>query len=273
MKTKKYIYYNDPSIRNYLEEIDKIPLLSHQEEIDLFTLYSKSHSEKIKQEIANRNLKLVVHVAKRYYNDESLFLDLIHEGTIGLLIAIDKFDVNKGCKFSTYAVPWINQTISRNLINNYSTIRKSVHLHDEETKVNKAITAFYQVNGYEPSNEELSQITGYDINTVLRVRNMNYQYVSLNSTYVESNDNERCFDEMVYDKESLSLEDSVINKVFVEDLMSYLTKYQRKAVEERFGFDGLGFKTYEEIATASDISRKGVQVNVDRAIKRLRKKI
>lgn len=274
MDINNFSFYNDPNIRTYIEEIGKFPLLTVEEEKRLFIEYNNTHSEEIKKEIANRNLRLVVHIAKKYYNENHMFLDLVQEGNIGLLIAIDKYDVNMGAKFSTYASFWIRQSIERNLINKYNDIRKPVGLTGNQRIIHRVIREFYQHNGYEPSNEQLSEITGYSVEQIIKAKKENYQIVSLQSEhYVNDKKQNHTLEEVIYNKDNLSLEEQVVNKIFVEEILEYLTDKQRRAVEERFGLDGLGEKTYEEVGSIHNITRKGASINVIRAVKILRRKI
>lgn len=278
-------YKNEDMVRQYLSEIGEIPVLSKAEEKELFNEYKKSLDEKRKKQIRNKiaetNLRLVVSVAKRYKKQGNELLDLIEEGNIGLLKAIDKFDVNLGNKFSTYATWWIRQGVERSIADKSKTIRIPVHAYEKLKKLNNIKKNYYLENGESMIfNKETMQrvanelnITTQTLDILLKQQNM----VSLDRNITKESDHDESFLIDFIPDETLNVEDEVIRNIEQEEVRellknSNLTNREKFVLESRFGFNG-DPKTLEEVGVELEVTRERVRQIEAKSLKKFRKNL
>ena len=265
----KDININDP-VRMYLKEIGRISLLSLQEEANLSIRVSQG-DEEAKRLLAESNLRLVVSIAKRYVGRGLLFLDLIQEGNIGLMKAVDKFDYDKGFKFSTYATWWIRQAITRALADQARTIRVPVHMVETINKMARIQRQLTLELNHEPTEEEIAKKMGISIEKVREVIKISQDPVSLDTPIGEEEDSH--FGDFVPDKSSLSPEEYATNEILKEqirEVLKTLQKREQEVLELRFGLlDGTCY-TLEEVGKRFNVTRERIRQIEAKALRKLR---
>jgi len=247
------------SIRLYLCEIGKVALLTGKEEIDLARRIRKG-DQTAKQKLAEANLRLVVSIAKKYIGRGLSFLDLIQEGNIGLFRAVEKFDPNRGFKFSTYATWWIRQAITRAIADQARTIRIPVHMVETINKLTHAQRRLVQELGREPLVEELAAEMEMDVKKVRHILKISQDIVSLEAPVGTEEDSK--LGDFIEDDEALSPSDATNRQIIKEnihEMLQYLSPRERKIIEMRFGLkDGVGH-TLEEVGHEFNVTRERIR--------------
>ena len=237
----------DDPVKMYLKEIGALKLLDSEEEIvlakqvekgsrDDATEEEKAEAQAAKKELADRNLRLVVSIAKKYLGRGLQFLDLIQEGNLGLLKAVDKFDYTKGYKFSTYATWWIRQAITRAIADQARTIRVPVHMVETINKLNRISRQLLQEKGREATNEELAKAMGVSVGKIREVKKIAQDPISLETPIGEKEDSH--LGDFIEDHEAIAPDDaagSILLKEQIEELLQGLTERERQVLELRFG--------------------------------------
>ena len=265
----KDININDP-VRMYLKEIGRISLLSPSEELDL-SIRVANGDEDAKNILAESNLRLVVSIAKRYVGRGLLFLDLIQEGNIGLMKAVEKFDYDKGYKFSTYATWWIRQAITRALADQARTIRVPVHMVETINKMARIQRQLTLELNREPSEEELAKKMGISVEKVREVIKISQDPVSLETPIGEEEDSH--LGDFVPDERSMSPEEYATNEILKEEIQAVLSTLQpreQQVLELRFGLiDGTSY-TLEEVGKRFNVTRERIRQIEAKALRKLR---
>jgi RNA polymerase primary sigma factor len=247
------------SIRLYLCEIGKVPLLTAKEEIDLARRIKKG-DQQAKKQLAEANLRLVVSIAKKYIGRGLSFLDLIQEGNIGLFRAVEKFDADRGFKFSTYATWWIRQAITRAIADQARTIRIPVHMVETINKLTHAQRRLVQELGREPLVEELAAEMDMDVKKVRHILKISQDIVSLEAPVGTEEDSK--LGDFIEDDDALSPSDATNRQLIKEnihEMLNYLSPRERKIVEMRFGLkDGVGH-TLEEVGHEFGVTRERIR--------------
>lgn len=260
----------DP-VKIYMNEATKYPLLSHEETMNLFKKY-KEGDKKARKKIINHNLRLVISVAKKYSNQELDFGDLIEEGNIGLMTAVDKFDYEKGFRFSTYATWWIRQAITRSIYDNGKTIRIPVHINENSKKIRSTKTKLTQTLGHEPSIEELAKELGYTVEKVREIDRVCQQPVYMDETIGEDHDTTR--GDMMIDENAESpielMENSDLRNLLISALDT-LEDRQKEVLMMRFGLNNDRPMTLDEIGKHYNVTRERVRQIEHKALSRLRR--
>ncbi|MBR2659212.1 RNA polymerase sigma factor RpoD [Candidatus Saccharibacteria bacterium] len=266
--------FADDSVRLYLREIGKIPLLSNEEEAELAARVVKG-DKKAKDKLAEANMRLVVSIAKRYSGRGLDFLDLIQEGNTGLLRAVEKFDPDKGFKFSTYATWWIRQAITRAIADQARTIRIPVHMVETINKVMRATRKLTQELNREPTVEEIAKEMNMDTEKVEYVMRIKQDIASLDqSVGREGDDEDSVLGDFVEDEERDSPEDSAANQILKEQLaeiISTLSEREQKIIKLRFGIGGGRPHTLEEVGAEFSVTRERIRQIEAKALSKLRK--
>lgn len=265
----KDININDP-VRMYLKEIGRISLLSPEEEMNLSIRVSEE-DEDAKKILAESNLRLVVSIAKRYVGRGLLFLDLIQEGNIGLMKAVEKFDYDKGFKFSTYATWWIRQAITRALADQARTIRVPVHMVETINKMARIQRQMTLELNREPSEDELAAKMGISVEKVREVMKISQDPVSLDTPIGEEEDSH--FGDFVPDKSNMSPEEYATNEILkeqIKEVLKTLQKREQEVLELRFGLlDGTCY-TLEEVGKRFNVTRERIRQIEAKALRKLR---
>ena len=266
--------FADDSVRLYLREIGKIPLLKPEEEQVLARKAAKGN-KKAKDKMVEANMRLVVSIAKRYSGRGLDFLDLIQEGNTGLLRAVDKFDPEKGFKFSTYATWWIRQAITRAIADQARTIRIPVHMVETINKVLRASRKLTQELNREPTVEEVAKEIDMDPEKVDYVMKIKQDIASLDASVGRDGDDEdSVLGDFVEDEERVSPEDAAANQILKEQLASILTtlsEREQKIIKLRFGIGGGRPHTLEEVGTEFSVTRERIRQIEAKALSKLRK--
>lgn len=265
----KDININDP-VRMYLKEIGRISLLSPEEELELSEKVA-SGDEMAKNKLAESNLRLVVSIAKRYVGRGLLFLDLIQEGNIGLMKAVDKFDSDKGYKFSTYATWWIRQAITRALADQARTIRVPVHMVETINKMSRVQRQLTLELNREPSEEELAKKMGISLDKVREVIKISQEPVSLETPIGEEDDSH--LGDFIKDESSMSPEEYATNEILKEEIKSVLMTLQvreQEVLELRFGLVDGTCHTLEEVGKKFNVTRERIRQIEAKALRKLR---
>lgn len=273
----------DDPVKMYLKEIGALPLLTSEEEIVLAkmveagmrkeaTSEEKEAALDAKKELADRNLRLVVSIAKKYLGRGLQFLDLIQEGNLGLLKAVDKFDYTKGYKFSTYATWWIRQAITRAIADQARTIRVPVHMVETINKLNRISRQLLQENGREATNEELAKAMGVSLAKVREVKKIAQDPISLETPIGEKEDSH--LGDFIEDHEAIAPDDaagSILLREQIEELLTGLTERERQVLELRFGLKDGKIRTLEEVGKYFDVTRERIRQIEGKALSKLKK--
>jgi len=266
--------FADDSVRLYLREIGKIPLLTPEEEADLATRIVKG-DKKAKDKMVESNMRLVVSIAKRYGGRGLDFLDLIQEGNTGLLRAVEKFDPDKGFKFSTYATWWVRQAITRAIADQARTIRIPVHMVETINKVLRTTRKLTSELNREPTNEEIAEELGLEPEKIDYVMRIKQDIASLDASVGrEGDDEDSVLGDFVEDEERDSPEDSAANQILKEQLseiIATLTDREQKIIRLRFGIGGGRPHTLEEVGNEFDVTRERIRQIEAKALSKLRK--
>ena len=260
----------DDPVRMYLREIGKIPLLSFEEELDLARQVLEG-SEEAKQKLAESNLRLVVSIAKKYVGRGMLFLDLIQEGNMGLIKAVEKFDYKKGYKFSTYATWWIRQAITRAIADQARTIRIPVHMVETINKLIRTSRHLLQQLGREPSPEEIAQELEISVEKVMEIQKIAQDPVSLETPIGEEDDSH--LGDFIQDEDSPAPQDSAaytLLKEQLEEVMNTLTPREAKVLKLRFGLEDGRARTLEEVGREFEVTRERIRQIEAKALRKLR---
>jgi len=253
----------------YLREIGPIPLLSREEERELFEKAGRGNEE-AKDTIIKANLKLVVKIAKKYARLGLPFMDLVEEGNLGLMRAAEKFDLTKGCKFSTYASWWIKQFIMRALANQGKTIRLPVYMVDRIAKIERVIGNFKNKNSRDPSIQEIAEMVSLPEKKVVQVFNIARATESISARVGEDQE----VIETLQDTSAIQAEKVIANAMLQEeliDLLSHLKPREMEVLSKRFGLDGDAPMKLKDIGAQLDISRERVRQIQQVALRKLKK--
>ena len=273
----------DDPVKMYLKEIGALPLLTSEEEIVLAKTVEagmradalpeeKEAAREAKKELADRNLRLVVSIAKKYLGRGLQFLDLIQEGNLGLLKAVDKFDYTKGYKFSTYATWWIRQAITRAIADQARTIRVPVHMVETINKLNRISRQLLQENGREATNEELAKAMGVSLAKVREVKKIAQDPISLETPIGEKEDSH--LGDFIEDHEAIAPDDAAGSSRLreqIEELLTGLTERERQVLELRFGLKDGKTRTLEEVGKYFDVTRERIRQIEGKALSKLKK--
>ena len=266
--------FADDSVRLYLREIGKIPLLTPEEEADLAQRIVKG-DKKAKDKMVESNMRLVVSIAKRYGGRGLDFLDLIQEGNTGLLRAVEKFDPDKGFKFSTYATWWVRQAITRAIADQARTIRIPVHMVETINKVLRTTRKLTAELNREPTNEEIAKALDMEPEKIDYVMRIKQDIASLDASIGrEGDDEDSVLGDFVEDEERDSPEDSAANQILKEQLseiIATLTDREQKIIRLRFGIGGGRPHTLEEVGNEFDVTRERIRQIEAKALSKLRK--
>ena len=259
----------DP-VRMYLKEIGNIALLTVEEEVFLAQRIEKG-DEQARQQLIEANLRLVVSIAKKYVGRGMSFLDLIQEGNMGLMKAVEKFDYKKGNKFSTYSTWWIRQAITRGIADTAKTIRVPVHMVETINKTLRTSRMLLQELGREPTNDEIAERMGMSVAKIDEILKTSRDPVSLDSPIGEEEDSQ--LGDFIKDESSLSPMDSASFSMLKEELdtaMDSLTDRERKVIRLRFGLDDGKTRTLEEVGREFDVTRERIRQIEAKALRKLR---
>lgn len=263
------ISIEDP-VRMYLKEIGKVPLLSAEEEIELARRMEEG-DEEAKKRLAEANLRLVVSIAKRYVGRGMLFLDLIQEGNLGLIKAVEKFDHHKGFKFSTYATWWIRQAITRAIADQARTIRIPVHMVETINKLIRVSRQLLQELGREPSPEEIAEVMELPVERVREIIKISQEPVSLETPIGEEEDSH--LGDFIPDDDSPAPADAASYALLREQLcevLHTLTPREEHVLKLRFGLDDGRTRTLEEVGKEFNITRERIRQIEAKALRKLR---
>mgnify|MGYP002548715611 FL=1 len=260
----------DDPVRMYLREIGKIPLLSFDEELELAKRVING-DEEAKQKLAESNLRLVVSIAKKYVGRGMLFLDLIQEGNMGLIKAVEKFDYTKGYKFSTYATWWIRQAITRAIADQARTIRIPVHMVETINKLIRTSRHLLQQLGREPTPDEIAQEMEIPVEKVMEIQKIAQDPVSLETPIGEEDDSH--LGDFIQDEDSPAPQDSAaytLLKEQLEEVMNTLTPREAKVLKLRFGLEDGRARTLEEVGREFQVTRERIRQIEAKALRKLR---
>ena len=262
----------DDSVRLYLREIGKIPLLTAPEELAL-AQEVVAGSKKAKDKMAEANMRLVVSIAKRYVGRGLDLLDLIQEGNTGLLRAVEKFDPDKGFKFSTYATWWIRQAITRAIADQARTIRIPVHMVETINKLLRTQRRLTQELNREPSNEEIAKEMEIDVDKVEHIMKIKQDISSLDAS-VRDDEEDSVLGDFIEDEETVSPEESATGQLLkehVKDMLGALTEREQKILKLRFGLEDGRSHTLEEVGQEFNVTRERIRQIEAKALAKLRK--
>ncbi|WP_411741971.1 RNA polymerase sigma factor RpoD [Schnuerera sp. xch1] len=265
----KGINVDDP-VRMYLKEIGKIPLLTADEEVNL-AKRMEAGDELAKRKLAEANLRLVVSIAKRYVGRGMLFLDLIQEGNLGLMKAVEKFDYEKGFKFSTYATWWIRQAITRAIADQARTIRIPVHMVETINKLVRVQRQLVQELGRDPLPEEIANEMNMEVDKVREIMKIAQEPVSLETPIGEEDDSH--LGDFIEDDNALAPADAATFTMLREQLIGVLdslTPREQKVLRLRFGLDDGRARTLEEVGKEFDVTRERIRQIEAKALRKLR---
>lgn len=272
----------DDPVRMYLKEIGRVPLLSADEEIllaqqieagakDDASYKEMKAGERAKQKLIDANLRLVVSIAKRYVGRGMLFLDLIQEGNLGLIKAVDKFDYTKGYKFSTYATWWIRQAITRAIADQARTIRIPVHMVETINKLIRIFRQLLQDKGREPLPEEIAEGMGISVERVREIQKIAQEPVSLETPIGEEEDSH--LGDFIEDQDAIAPDDAasyILLKEQIEDVFSCLTDREQQVLVLRFGLKDGKPRTLEEVGQHFSVTRERIRQIEGKALTKLR---
>jgi len=262
----------DDSVRLYLREIGKIPLLSAEEELNLAKRVVKG-DKGAKDKMAEANMRLVVSIAKRYVGRGLDLLDLIQEGNTGLLRAVEKFDPDKGFKFSTYATWWIRQAITRAIADQARTIRIPVHMVETINKLLRTQRRLTQELNREPTNEEIAKAMEIDVDKVEHIMKIKQDISSLDAS-IRDDEEDSVLADFIEDEDTVSPEESATGQLLkeqVKDMLSALTEREQKILKLRFGLEDGKSHTLEEVGQEFSVTRERIRQIEAKALAKLRK--
>lgn len=272
-RTFNSIAKDDDILQMYLKDIGKINLLNSKEEKILgkeIKEGERKHADIAKRKLIQANLRLVVSIAKKYIGQGVLFMDLVQEGSVGLIKAAEKFDYSKNCKFSTYATWWIKQTIMRAIANNAKTIRIPIHMSDKIRKYKRAYSELNFTLGREPKDEEIAVKLGLSIKNITAIkRALIKEPISLETPVTD----DLCVGDYIEDKSYNSPDTHAKNKSLeanVSTLLDTLTERERKIINCRFGINGEKTLTLEQLGKKLGYSKERIRQLEDLAIKKMR---
>ena len=260
----------DDPVRMYLKEIGKVPLLTAEEEIEIAKRL-ETGDEEAKKKLSEANLRLVVSIAKRYVGRGMLFLDLIQEGNLGLMKAVEKFDYQKGFKFSTYATWWIRQSITRAIADQARTIRIPVHMVETINKLTRVSRILLQELGREPTPREIAEKMGVSEDRVCEIQKIAQDPVSLETPIGEEEDSH--LGDFIEDDKATTPSDSVAFTMLKEQLLSVLdtlTPREEKVLRLRYGIDDGKPRTLEEVGKEFNVTRERIRQIEAKALRKLR---
>ena len=260
----------DDPVRMYLREIGRIPLLTYEEELELAKKILQG-DEEAKQKLAESNLRLVVSIAKKYVGRGMLFLDLIQEGNMGLMKAVEKFDYTKGFKFSTYATWWIRQAITRAIADQARTIRIPVHMVETINKLIRTSRHLLQQLGREPTPEEIAAEMEIPVEKVAEIQKIAQDPVSLETPIGEEDDSH--LGDFIQDEDSPAPHDAAsyaMLKEQLEEVMGTLTPREAKVLKLRFGLEDGKSRTLEEVGSEFNVTRERIRQIEAKALRKLR---
>ena len=260
----------DDPVKVYLREIGRVPLLSSDEEIELAVKITEGN-EYAKQRLTEANLRLVVSIAKKYVGRGMYFLDLIQEGNVGLIKAVDKFDYTKGFKFSTYATWWIRQAITRAIADQARTIRIPVHMVETINRLKKVQSQLLHENGYEPSEELIAEKMDLTVERVREIMRVAQEPVSM-ETPIGPEEDSRLMD-FIRDEDALAPDDAALKTITNEDIdgvLKTLTPREEAVIRLRFGLKDGRCHTLEEVGTEFDVTRERIRQIEAKALRKLR---
>ena len=264
-----FLAIDDP-VKVYLKEIGRVPLLTPEEEIEL-AIRIKNDDPMAKKRLAEANLRLVVSIAKKYVGRGMQFLDLIQEGNLGLIKAVDKFDYTKGFKFSTYATWWIRQAITRSIADQARTIRIPVHMFETINKIKKANSQLLHKTGHEPTAEEIAKELDMPVDRVREIMRVALEPVSLETPIGEEEDSH--LGDFIPDDDALAPAEAASQMLLKEelgDVLNTLTPREAKVLVLRFGLDDGHPRTLEEVGKEFDVTRERIRQIEAKALRKLR---
>ena len=265
----KSVAVDDP-VRMYLKEIGKVPLLTADEEVELAKRMEQG-DEEAKRKLCEANLRLVVSIAKKYVGRGMLFLDLIQEGNLGLIKAVDKFDWTKGYKFSTYATWWIRQAITRSIADQARTIRIPVHMVETINKLIRISRQLLQEEGREPTPDEIAAEMGITVEKVREIQKIAQEPVSLETPIGEEEDSH--LGDFIPDDDAPAPAEAAAFSMLkdqLEEVLSTLTEREQKVLKLRFGLDDGRARTLEEVGKEFDVTRERIRQIEAKALRKLR---
>ena len=260
----------DDPVKVYLKEIGRVPLLSAEEEVELAIRMSEGDVA-AKKRLSEANLRLVVSIAKRYVGRGMQFLDLIQEGNLGLIKAVEKFDHTKGFKFSTYATWWIRQAITRAIADQACTIRIPVHMVETINKVKKVNSQLLHENGHEPTNEQIAEKLEMPVEKVREIMRVAQEPVSLETPIGEEEDSH--LGDFIPDEDAPAPSDVASHTMLKEQLaevLSTLTPREEKVLRLRFGLEDGRSRTLEEVGKEFNVTRERIRQIEAKALRKLR---
>ena len=260
----------DDPVKVYLKEIGRVPLLSPDEEVTLAVRIAEG-DESAKKRLSEANLRLVVSIAKRYLGRGMQFLDLIQEGNLGLIKAVEKFDYTKGFKFSTYATWWIRQAITRAIADQARTIRIPVHMVETINKVKKISSQLLHTNGHEPTAEEISDELDMPVDKVREIMRVAQEPVSLETPIGEEEDSH--LGDFIPDDDAPAPQDAASHTLLKEQLsevLDTLTPREEKVLRLRFGLEDGRSRTLEEVGKEFNVTRERIRQIEAKALRKLR---
>ena len=260
----------DDPVKVYLKEIGRVPLLTSEEEVELAIRISDGDVT-AKQRLSEANLRLVVSIAKRYLGRGMQFLDLIQEGNLGLIKAVEKFDYTKGFKFSTYATWWIRQAITRAIADQARTIRIPVHMVETINKVKKVQSQLLHQNGHEPSPDEIAEEIDMPVDKVREIMRVAQEPVSLETPIGEEEDSH--LGDFISDNDAPAPADAASHTMLREqlsDVLSTLTPREAKVLKLRFGLEDGRSRTLEEVGKEFNVTRERIRQIEAKALRKLR---
>ena len=260
----------DDPVKVYLREIGRVPLLSTEEEVEL-AIKINDGDEKAKQRLTEANLRLVVSIAKKYVGRGMYFLDLIQEGNVGLIKAVDKFDYTKGFKFSTYATWWIRQAITRAIADQARTIRIPVHMVETINRLKKIQSQLLHENGYEPSEELIAEKMNLPVERIREIMRVAQEPVSM-ETPIGPEEDSRLMD-FIRDEDALAPDEAALKTITNEDIDSVLktlTDREEQVIRLRFGLQDGRCHTLEEVGLEFNVTRERIRQIEAKALRKLR---